>query len=63
MRISLDANRCVGHGICEAGLPGVFEVNDDGFAEIDETAAADAAATDLHNAANNCPSAALTFEG
>ncbi|MEE3849636.1 ferredoxin [Gordonia sp. LSe1-13] len=62
MRIALDASRCVGHGICEAGLPDVFEVTDDGYAEIDDEAAAHAPAADLRNAALNCPSAALTVE-
>ncbi|NDZ95862.1 ferredoxin [Streptomyces sp. SID6673] len=62
MSITVDTSRCVGHGLCEFGRPDVFEVNDDGYVDIDAKAAADAPATDLRNAALNCPSAALIYE-
>ncbi|MFW0783365.1 ferredoxin [Gordonia sp. CPCC 206044] len=62
MHITVDTSRCVGHGICEAGLPAVFEVNDDGYVDIDTDAATEASADDLRAAALGCPSAALTVD-
>ncbi|NDZ92672.1 ferredoxin [Streptomyces sp. SID6673] len=62
MRITVDSDRCVGHGLCEATSPEVFEVNDDGYVDIDGAAADTADESVLREAAANCPSAALTLE-
>jgi len=32
MRISVDDDRCRGHGICAATAPELFELTDDGYA-------------------------------
>ncbi|MEE2058546.1 ferredoxin [Rhodococcus artemisiae] len=61
MRVVVDTDRCVGHGLCEAAAPEVFEVGDGGFVTVDDAAAATAAETALRTAVNGCPSAALRF--
>ena len=42
MRIIVDRDRCVGHGICESIVPEVFEVLDEGYVHIHEDAIGDA---------------------
>lgn len=59
MRIVVDTDKCVGHGLCEATAPEVFEVGDEGFVNIDDSAAAEADESALQTAVNSCPSAAL----
>lgn len=34
MRIDVDAQRCVGHGICEATAPELFELGADAVARV-----------------------------
>ncbi|MCK0091787.1 ferredoxin [Rhodococcus sp. F64268] len=59
MRVEVDSDRCVGHGLCEATAPDVFEVGDGGYVIIDDEAASSCDESDLRTAVNNCPSAAL----
>ncbi|MET7769368.1 ferredoxin [Nocardia sp. NPDC005366] len=33
MKVSVDSDRCRGHGVCVALCPAVFELNDDGYAQ------------------------------
>lgn len=62
MKIHLDDSLCVGHGRCEAALPSVFEVNDDGFVTIHHDAIVDADPAAILAAVAACPSEALTIE-
>lgn len=62
MRITVDRDRCVGHGICESIVPEVFEVLDEGYVHIHEDVIADADQSALKDAVNGCPSAALSLE-
>lgn len=59
MRIVVDTDRCVGHGLCEAAAPEVFEVGDGGFVVIDDAATAVADESSLRTAVSGCPSSAL----
>lgn len=62
MRLSVDPDRCEGHGLCEAAAPGLIQLSDDVRpvllvegdlpAELDEQAC---------EAASCCPVAALTI--
>lgn len=61
VRVIVDENRCVGHGICESLVPEAFEVNDDGFVSIDDGAVASSDESLLKKAVEGCPSAALRF--
>ncbi|MCM6772553.1 ferredoxin [Nocardia sp. CDC159] len=60
MRVVVNRELCVGHGLCEAAAPELFEVGDDGIARVlrpgvpDESAAATAVA--------DCPARALRIE-
>lgn len=61
MRVVVDGDRCVGHGLCEATAPTVFEVGDGGYVVIDDAAADACSEADLRTAVSNCPSAALSI--
>ncbi|HET8993460.1 MAG TPA: ferredoxin [Rhodococcus sp. (in: high G+C Gram-positive bacteria)] len=61
MRVVVDGDRCVGHGLCEATAPDVFEVGDGGYVVIDDAAAVRCSEADLRTAVSNCPSAALSI--
>ena len=58
IEVHVDATRCVGSGNCEYWAPGVFEVGDDGVAEVvgDPTVDRDATAA----AAQHCPTLAIS---
>ena len=34
MKVSIDTDRCRGHGICLSTSPAVFDLNNDGYAEV-----------------------------
>lgn len=34
MKVTVDADRCRGHGVCVTLCPEVFDINDDGYAEV-----------------------------
>ena len=34
MRVSVDEDRCAGHGVCWSLCPEVFDLNDDGYAVV-----------------------------
>jgi ferredoxin len=59
MRITADRTRCEGHGMCEALLPDIFQVDDTGKVSLllDEVPAPDLA--DVRLAVDSCPVEAL----
>jgi ferredoxin len=63
MKITVDADRCTGHGVCESIAPAIFEVGDDGMVHLltDDLAEDDRA--DLESAVAECPTQALSLEG
>jgi len=34
MKVTVDADRCRGHGVCVTLCQEVFDINDDGYAEV-----------------------------
>ena len=59
MRVEVDLDKCVGHGICESIAEDVFEVQDDGTVLI---RASERPASDrerMQQAVTQCPAAAL----
>ncbi|MFD0689820.1 ferredoxin [Actinomadura fibrosa] len=34
MKVTVDEDRCRGHGVCWALCPEVFDLNDDGYSEV-----------------------------
>lgn len=60
MRISLDSNKCQGHGRCYALAPQLFEPDDEGFAVLCGNGDVGAALEDeALLAADNCPEYAI----
>jgi ferredoxin len=60
LRASVDAQVCVGTGLCEATAPDLFEVGDDGVAHVLGEALPDDRVAAAREAADNCPTRALT---
>ena len=60
MRVTVDEDRCRGHGVCCVTCPEVFTLTDDGYSEVrdpDVPAALEAA---VRAAAASCPERAIT---
>ncbi|CCG04860.1 ferredoxin [Blastococcus saxobsidens] len=58
-RLEADLERCVGAGACEALMPDVFEVGDEGTVQILRPHPADAEVRDVEEAVRQCPTGAL----
>ncbi len=63
MKITVDTDRCTGHGVCESLLPEVFEVGDEGIVHLLTTDLTEAQRPDLESAVAECPTQALRLEG
>ena len=66
MRITLDSEKCQGHGRCYALAPSLFDTDDEGYAVLLVDAADGTVAPDQEDAAvlaaDNCPEFAITVE-
>lgn len=64
MRISVDRQRCEGHGLCEDAAPDLFHVDDDGdlVAYFDGVDIPADRSDHAHTAVRVCPIAALSLE-
>jgi ferredoxin len=60
MKISVDAGRCTGIGICESVAPGFFEVGDDGALTLVRQSFGDGDRAAIEQAVQSCPAAALS---
>ncbi|MET8651164.1 MULTISPECIES: ferredoxin [Nocardia] len=62
MKVSIDDERCRGHGICMVLCDEVFAINDDGYAEVlvDEIPAEHE--DKVREAVQNCPERAIVEE-
>jgi ferredoxin len=63
MRVSIDATRCSGHGLCYVVAGELFEDDDNGFgrvrSEFSDTDIPAALVADAESAANSCPEQAI----
>jgi ferredoxin len=59
MRVEVDLDKCVGHGICESIADDVFEVQDDGTVVIRESERPESDRARMKQAVTQCPAAAL----
>jgi ferredoxin len=59
MRLEVDLNKCIGHGICESIADDVFEVRDDGIVHIDDADRPESDRDRMQQAVTQCPAAAL----
>lgn len=57
MRIEVDRALCAGYQRCIDTAPGVFDIDDDGVAQVVDAAGADA--SDILGAARSCPLSAI----
>jgi len=62
MRVSVDDEVCAGHGVCTVLCPGVFVLEDEGYARavVEEVPAKHEAA--VRDAAIRCPTGAIHVE-
>jgi ferredoxin len=61
MTIRVDRTKCIGVGLCEMTVPGVFEIGEDGLSHVlDENPTGDVRAA-AEEAVFNCPSGALSI--
>ncbi|MFF2846294.1 ferredoxin [Streptomyces sp. NPDC058001] len=60
MRVSVDDDRCRGHGICCLACPEVFTLTDDGYAEATSAEVPAAYEEAVRTAVASCPERAIT---
>jgi ferredoxin len=63
MRVSVDAERCQGHGRCTLLCPEVFDVDDEGHALVIQTEVPEDLRAGVERAVANCPENAISLEG
>lgn len=61
MKITVDGEKCQGHGRCYALAPDLFEVDDSGYALSSDTEIPEDRLDDARLAAANCPENAITI--
>ena len=59
MRIEIDFDKCIGIGSCEAVLPEVFEVSDEGQVTVLQPEPPAALADQVQEAITSCPTGAI----
>lgn len=63
LRAHVDDQTCVGTGICEATAPDLFEIGDDGISHVLKDEVPPDLVAAAREAAQNCPTRALTLTG
>ncbi|MET8207703.1 ferredoxin [Streptomyces sp. NPDC005373] len=61
MKVTVDDDRCRGHGICCVTCPDVFDLSDDGYAVVTTFAVPADNEDDVRVAARSCPERAITI--
>lgn len=59
MRVKVIEDRCIGCGQCEAVCPDVFQIGDEGFAEVVTNEYKEELIDDIKMAASGCPTDAI----
>ncbi len=59
-QVSVDEDVCIGSGTCVGIAPAVFQLSDEGVAQVIDRNGAELA--DLHRAEDSCPVAAISVE-
>jgi ferredoxin len=62
MKVSVDDDRCAGHGVCTTFCPEVFALNDDGYAVVESPDVPAGLERDVRRAVQSCPERAITVE-
>ncbi|GAA4254307.1 ferredoxin [Dactylosporangium darangshiense] len=64
MKVAVDADRCMGHGMCQALAPQVYRINDDtGFNEMGDVEIPDGLADAARRGQEACPERAIALDG
>ena len=63
MKVVVDYDCCVSTGSCTRVAPEVFEIRDDGFLYLLQDEPAEELRTKVEEAAELCPTGAITIEG
>ena len=61
LTVAVDEDRCCGHGVCWATCPQVFELNDDGYAEVRTPDVPPEFEAAVRDAADHCPERAISL--
>ena len=59
MKAKVNKDLCIGCGACAAIVPDVFQIGDDGLAEVIETPVKEEHIEDATNAKESCPTEAI----
>ncbi|MFB4298762.1 ferredoxin [Actinomadura sp. NTSP31] len=59
MKVTIDEDRCRGHGICCTVCPEVFDLNDDGYSEVLTPEVPAGSETAVRAAVAQCPERAI----
>lgn len=62
MRITVEKQLCVGHGMCEGLRPDLMKLGPEGFAEVVSQPAPDEDEDELLDLADACPARAISLE-
>jgi ferredoxin len=60
MKVTIDEDRCRGHGICCAICPEVFDLSDDGYSVVRTPEVPGESEDDVRTAVAQCPERAIT---
>ena len=63
MTLTIDRERCQGHGRCVLINPGLFDINDEGIAVVLDPEPTGTAVADADQAIGNCPEQAIAWMG
>lgn len=61
-KVTVDFDVCASTGVCAQTCPEVFEVRSDGYLYILQEQPSEALRSSVDNAAESCPTAAITVE-
>ncbi|MEH0580647.1 MULTISPECIES: ferredoxin [Streptomyces] len=61
MNVTVDEDRCRGHGVCSALCPEVFDLSDDGYATAQQPEVPQRLEQAARTAATSCPERAITL--
>jgi ferredoxin len=63
MKVVVDFDICQSNAVCMEVAPKVFEVRDDGYLYVLEENPSEALRAEVEEAAERCPTGAITIEG
>jgi len=63
MRVTVDGSRCMGHSMCTALAPEVYQVSDEGFNEMGEFDVPTERVAAARRGASACPEHIIEVEG